>query len=198
MKAKNIKEVSVCKIITATVYEGKQLLLHLINTVWENFYSAFPTYHTPTAVAQIHCSITALYCCSCFLLFFRRFVSFDEVSLCNFIVSSIFTRSCSGKFFNHPLYPTNFPHPYCIPQLSTGRPLCPKIPLAITSPIDLSSSSSVIFQFILPETRWALATVHFFIFLSIASSNKTRNDNSGLTVFSNSACCKCNWARFEA
>ena len=42
--------------MTATVYEGKQLLLHLINTVWANFYSAFSTYHAPAAVAYIRCT----------------------------------------------------------------------------------------------------------------------------------------------
>ena len=110
--------------------------------------------------------------------------------------------------FSPGVVPVSFSTTRCIPptfdtqvasyKLSTGRPLCPKIPLAITSPINLSSSSSVIFQFILKQTRWALAAVHFIIFLSIASSNKTRNDDSGLTVFSDSACCKCSWARFEA
>ena len=133
-----------------------------------------------------------------FFAFFRRFVSFDEVYLC----------SCFFPVFSLEVVPVSSSTTSCIPQtfdtqvvshkLSTGRPLCPKIPVAITSPINFSSSSSVIFQFIQPETRWALATVHFLIFLSIASSNKTRNDDSGLTVFSDSACCKCSWARFEA
>ena len=46
--------------------------------------------------------------------------------------------------------------------------------------IHWSSSLSVISQFILSETRWALVTVDFLMFLTIASSNKTRKDGSGL------------------
>ena len=64
-------------------------------------------------------------------------------------------------------------------KLSTGKSLCPKIPLAITSPINLSSSSSVTSQFILSEMQRVPTTVHFLMFLSIASSNKMQKDDSG-------------------
>ena len=67
-------------------------------------------------------------------------------------------------------------------KLSTDRPLNPKIPPAITNPINLSSSSSVTSQFILPETQRASVTVNFLMFLTIASSNKTRKDDSGLLL----------------
>ena len=65
-------------------------------------------------------------------------------------------------------------------KLSNGKTFSPKIPLAIISPINLSNSLRVTSQFLPPKTRWASATVHFFILLSIASSNKTQKDDSGL------------------
>ena len=64
-------------------------------------------------------------------------------------------------------------------KLSTGKSLCPKIPLAIISQINLSSSSSVTSQFLLPEMQRVSTTVHFLIFLSIALSNNMRKDDSG-------------------
>ena len=63
-------------------------------------------------------------------------------------------------------------------KLSTDKSLCSKIPLAIISPINLSSSSSVTPQFILFKMQRFSTTVHFLIFLSIASSNKMRKDDS--------------------
>ena len=64
-----------------TVYKGKQLVaLCSVNTVWANCYSAFPTYRVAAGVAQNRCSVTALSCCACFPLLFRRFVSIKGVS----------------------------------------------------------------------------------------------------------------------
>ena len=71
-------------------------------------------------------------------------------------------------------------HQFDSHKLSTGKSLCRRIPLPKTSPINSTSSSNVTFQFILSVMRLASATVHFLIFLSIASSNKTRKHDSGL------------------
>ena len=63
-------------------------------------------------------------------------------------------------------------------KLFTGKSLCPKTPLAITSLINLSSLSSVTSQFILSELQRVSITVHFLLFLSNASSNKMRKGDS--------------------
>ena len=73
-------------------------LLHLINTVWTNFYSTFPTYHGAITVAQICCSVMALYCAHVFsegLSVLMRF-------LCVTAFFPVFFPP--GNFFNHPLY----------------------------------------------------------------------------------------------
>ena len=66
-------------------------------------------------------------------------------------------------------------------RLFMGKVLPPITPRATMSPKNLSSSSNATVQLLFPVKRCAYAIVHFWIFLSMGSLKKMRNEKRTLS-----------------